>query len=102
MAQYRATLLHATADVENAMVALDQGRHEVTIREAQVAALTRSRDQAQQAYGAGTVALIEVLDADRALLDASDNLAMARAQAARASLATTRALGGGYGATDHG
>ena len=96
MAQYRATLLHATADVENAMVALTQGRNEVTIRQQQVAALTRSRDQAQQAYGVGTVALIEVLDADRALLEASDELAQARAMAARASLATTRALGGGY------
>jgi outer membrane protein TolC len=37
-----------------------------------------------------------VLDADRALLDASDRLAAARAETARASVAAIRALGGGW------
>ncbi len=53
--------------------------------------------QVRSAYAAGAVALIDVLDADRALLDASDKLAQARASAARASVAAVRALGGGYG-----
>jgi outer membrane protein TolC len=42
------------------------------------------------------LALVDVLDADRALLDASDRLAAARTSTARASVAAIRALGGGW------
>lgn len=40
--------------------------------------------------------LIEVLDADRDLLDAKDRLAAANANEARAAVASFRALGGGW------
>jgi outer membrane protein TolC len=44
--------------------------------------------------------LIEVLDIDRQLLGASDRLAMAKADSARASVASFRALGGGWRETE--
>ena len=44
---------------------------------------------------AAWVSLIEVRDADRDLLTASDELTQARAAAARAAVASFRALGGG-------
>jgi NodT family efflux transporter outer membrane factor (OMF) lipoprotein len=96
LAQYRGAVLRATEDVETSLTQLAEGRAEIASREAQVAALTRSRDQARDAYQHGVLALVDVLDADRALLDASDRLASARAGAARASVAAIRALGGGW------
>ncbi len=97
LALYRGSLLRATAEVETALMQWIETRQEVDRREQQVAALTQARDQVRSAYAAGAVALLDVLDADRALLDASDRLAQARAGAARASVAAVRALGGGYG-----
>ena len=41
----------------------------------QITALREARDQTQLAYQNGVVGLIEVLDADRELLAASNNLA---------------------------
>jgi NodT family efflux transporter outer membrane factor (OMF) lipoprotein len=96
LARYRGTVLHATEDVEDSLTRLAEGRAEIALRERQVASLTRSRDQARQAYAGGVLALVDVLDADRALLDASDRLATARTDTARASVAAIRALGGGW------
>ncbi|MCW1431242.1 efflux transporter outer membrane subunit [Novosphingobium sp. JCM 18896] len=96
LALYRSSILHATEDVENAFVRLGEGRTEVATLERQVAALRLARTQTQSAYESGVVALLDVLDADRALLEASDRLEQARAQQARASVAAIRALGGGY------
>lgn len=96
IALYRSAVLHATEDVENALVRLGEGRTEVVALERQVAALRQARAQTQSAYDGGAVALLDVLDADRALLDAADRLEQARAQEARASVAAIRALGGGY------
>ncbi len=96
LAHYRGSVLRATAEVETALAQLGEGRTEIAARQQQVAALTKSRDQARQAYQGGVVALVDVLDADRALLDASDRLAAARAETARASVAAVRALGGGW------
>jgi len=96
LALYRAAVLRATQDVETALSGLTLERLAVAAYERQVAALTTARDQARQAYDQGAGALIDVLDADRALLDAADRLDTARAQAARASVATMRALGGGW------
>jgi NodT family efflux transporter outer membrane factor (OMF) lipoprotein len=96
LARYRGSVLRATEDVETALVRLQEGRTEIGLREQEVASLTRSRDQARQGYSGGVLALVDVLDADRALLDASDRLAAARAETARASVAAIRALGGGW------
>jgi NodT family efflux transporter outer membrane factor (OMF) lipoprotein len=104
LANYRQAALHATADVETALEALAQGRAEVLCIQQQVTSLTTARDQTRMAYRGGAVSLLEVLDADKALLDASDRLQQARSDAARASVAATRALGGGYSerVTNHG
>ena len=74
----------------SSFVRLAEGRTEVATLERQVASLAQARAQAQSAYASGAVALIDVLDADRALLDASDRLQQARTQKARASVAAIR------------
>jgi outer membrane protein TolC len=62
----------------------------------EVAALQRARDTSQEAYRGGVIALTDVLDANRQLLAAQDELAQTRADAARAAVGTFRALGGGW------
>ena len=98
LANYRKSVLHAAEDVENAFTTLAQtGAHgEELARE--VAALKRARDASQAAYTNGVIALTDVLDADRQLLAAQDELAATRADEARAAVGSFRALGGGWSA----
>jgi outer membrane protein TolC len=96
LARYRQSVLRAAEDVENAFTALTQleARQDELSRE--VAALKRARDLSQSAYLGGAVALIEVLEADRQLLTAQDQLAQTRADAGRAAVQSFRALAGGW------
>jgi NodT family efflux transporter outer membrane factor (OMF) lipoprotein len=96
LAAYRQTVFRATGEVETAVTELLQSEAEGAALTRQIAELTRARAQAQEAYQGGVVSLIEVLDADRDLLAASDRLASARAAAARAAVASFRASGGGW------
>jgi NodT family efflux transporter outer membrane factor (OMF) lipoprotein len=94
--QYRGSILHATEDVENAFNALAESevRRDEIVRE--IDALQRARDRSQESYAAGVIALTDVLDADRQLLVAKDDLAFTREAAARAAVGSFRALGGGW------
>lgn len=96
LAAYRSTVLRACEDVEGALSRLVQARIQAATLEEQVAALTSARNQSELAYRGGVLALIDVLDAERELLAASDQLASTRAEAARAAVASYRALGGGW------
>jgi NodT family efflux transporter outer membrane factor (OMF) lipoprotein len=96
LAAYRATVLRATGQVETAYSDLVQDEAQASALQAQIEQLTHARDQAQQAYTGGVISLIEVLDADRNLLAASDRQALSQAGAARAAVSAFRALGGGW------
>ena len=96
LAHYQKAVLHAAEEVEDAftsLVQLEAHRQELLV---EVAALTRARDASQDAYRGGVIALTDVLDADRQLLAAQDELAQTRADSARAAVGTFRALGGGW------
>ncbi len=94
LAAYRQAALRAAEDVENALAARLQRQDQASrLHEAQ-AALARSRQASQDAYAAGTLSLLEVIDADRQLLQTQDAAAQADADLARASVALVRALGG--------
>lgn len=94
--QYRSAVLRAAEDVENAFALLVQSenRRNEILRE--IVELQRVRDLSEQSYAAGVIALTDVLDADRQLLAAKDDLAVARVSAARAAIGSFRALGGGW------
>jgi outer membrane protein TolC len=62
----------------------------------EVDALQRARDLSEMAYAGGSITLTDVLDADRQLLTAPDQLESDKADAARAAVSTFRALGGGW------
>lgn len=94
--QYRSSVLHAAEDVEDAFSLLVQSenRRNEILRE--IAELQRGRDLSEESYAAGVIGLTDVLDADRQLLVAKDDLAVARESAARAAVGSYRALGGGW------
>jgi len=96
LAAYRATVLCATEEVENAFSELVQDEARAAALQRQITALEQARALAQQSYDAGVINLIEVRDTDRDLLAASDQLAQTRARAARAAVASFRALGGSW------
>ncbi len=96
LAAYRLAVLRASEDVENALSALVKSEtQETTLARGEVA-LGRAQSASLAAYKGGVVSLIEVLDADRRLLDTRNARAEARTQAARAAIASFRALGGGW------
>jgi NodT family efflux transporter outer membrane factor (OMF) lipoprotein len=99
LAAYRATVLRATEEVENAFEERAQQEARAAALTRQLAELTRARAQAEQAFEEGVISLIEVRDIDRDLLTASDQLTVARAGVARATVSCFRALGGGWQAT---
>jgi len=62
----------------------------------EVESLTRARDLSQRAYKAGAITLTDVLDADRQLLVARNEVESTRADAAPAAVGAFRALGAGW------
>src|SRR5439155_24176727 len=90
------SILRAAEDVENAFMALVQSEARTRELLNEVAAFERARDTAEAAYRAGVISLTDVLDADRLLLAAQDELAKTRDDAARAAVASFRALCGGW------
>jgi NodT family efflux transporter outer membrane factor (OMF) lipoprotein len=94
--QYRASVLKAAEDVEDALSTLAQSesRRDEIVRE--IGSLQRAKDLSQQSYEAGVIPLTDVLDANRQLLVAKDDLASTRESAARAAVSSFRALGGGW------
>jgi NodT family efflux transporter outer membrane factor (OMF) lipoprotein len=98
LAAYRLAVLRATEDVENALSVLVKREAQLAILTQGESSLARARDNALAAYEGGVVSLIEVLDADGNLLQMRDAKAQAQTEAARAAIASFRALGGGWDA----
>ncbi|WP_233839093.1 efflux transporter outer membrane subunit [Paraburkholderia sp. ZP32-5] len=98
LVQYKEAALKATEDVEDAFVTLAQTELRAQELQQEVTALVSARDLSERAYRAGSITLTDVLDADRQLLSARDDLDATRADAARAAVRTYRALGGGWDA----
>ena len=96
VANYRMAVLRAAGEAEDGFSSLARGRAQADETGRSVTALARARDTARIAYRAGAVSLIEALDSERRVQSAEDAAATARAEAARAAVATFRALGGGY------
>ncbi len=96
LAAYRLAVLRASQDVEDAFSTLVQQEKRATALGEGEASLTRAHDASMAAYKGGMVSLIEVLDADRRLLEIRGGAAQARAAAARGAIGSFRALDGGW------
>jgi outer membrane protein TolC len=98
LAQVRQRMLRATEDVENAIVVLSELEVQRGDLVQEVRAHQVARDAAEDAYKGGAASLIEVLQEDRLLLGARDQLAQLDANHARAAVSAFRAFGGGWDA----
>jgi NodT family efflux transporter outer membrane factor (OMF) lipoprotein len=98
LAAYRLAVLRATEEVENSFSGLVKREAQVGILTQGELSLARARENSLAAYEGGVVSLIEVLNADGDLLQIRDAKAQAQTEAARAAIASFRALGGGWDA----
>lgn len=94
--RYRATVANAFVEVRDALIFYESSGARLAAIGAQVAALRRTEELADIRYREGYVSIIELLAAQRGLLNAE--LALAQTQADRfAAVATLfKALGGGW------
>lgn len=93
---YRQAVLRASQDVEDALSTVVQEEARTAALKKGEASLMRAQHSSVAAYRGGMVSLIEVLDADRRLLETRDDVVQARAAASRGAVASFRALGGGW------
>jgi outer membrane protein TolC len=84
--------------VENAFTALVKQQARAQILDQGVSSLTKARASSLAAYRGGVSSLLDVLDADQRLLASRDAEIQSKAAAARAVIASFRALGGGWDA----
>lgn len=98
-AGYRKAVHEALADVENALVAVEQNRRHEALQGEVVQAARKAQRLTEQQLSEGTVAITTVLDAQRTLFQAEDTLVAVRLARFRAAVTLVAALGGGYDAT---
>jgi outer membrane protein TolC len=96
LARYRQVVLRAAEDVEDGFTSVAQYENQSREIDAEVAALKRANRTTEQAYEAGSIALIDVLDTQRQLLAAQDDGSRAHTNALRAAVFSFRAMGGGW------
>lgn len=95
-ANYRAAVLAAFTDVEDALAAAD---FLTEVEEAQARAAEQAREAyrlAEIQYRAGAIDLLTVLDTQRSVFSAEDTLIRTRLARLNAAVALYRALGGGW------
>ena len=99
LAQYQSAIQNAFKDALDALVIQRKARESMEAEQLRIDALQSSMKLAQLRYDNGIASLLDVLIAERALLDAQLN----RVEAQRAQLAATadlfKALGGGWDGT---
>ncbi|MGB8436713.1 MAG: efflux transporter outer membrane subunit [Burkholderiales bacterium] len=93
---YRRAILAAFADVENALVAISRNAQQEALQVEYRSEARESLRLAEVRYRAGADDLLVVLDAQRTLFQAEDQLAQSRRSRLQASVSTYRALGGGW------
>jgi efflux transporter, outer membrane factor (OMF) lipoprotein, NodT family len=93
-AAYNATVLQALEESEGSLVTYDRAHARLAILESAVRSSARAADLAQQRFEAGLTDFLQVLDAERTLLDAENQLAQGHTAAATALVAVYKAVGG--------
>jgi multidrug efflux system outer membrane protein len=93
-ANYNATVLRAIEESEGSLVTYDRAHARLAILDNAVRSSTRASDLAQQRFEAGLTDFLQVLDAERTLLEAENQLAQAHTAAATALVAVYKAVGG--------
>lgn len=95
-ARYQTQILTAFGQVENALVSLNTLDEEIEARKNALDSAARSSALARERYRNGLVSYLEVIDSERALLNASLTWTQALGTHLKESTALIRALGGGW------
>jgi multidrug efflux system outer membrane protein len=95
-ATYRATVLTALKEVEDALVALRNTREQLAMLQRAAEAAGNAALLARQRYGSGLIDFQTVLDTQRTLLSAEDGVASAQADDSSNHVRLYKALGGGW------
>jgi multidrug efflux system outer membrane protein len=95
-AQYDQTVLLALQDVESALVRYRTSRSRVERIQDAASASERAAELARLRFSGGVADFLQVLDAERTQLEAQDQLAQGRTDAATAYAALYKALGGSW------
>jgi NodT family efflux transporter outer membrane factor (OMF) lipoprotein len=96
VAAYRGTVLRAFAEVETSLAAVDARERQRLALLGQLEAAGETVEIARKQYSSGLTDYLGVLDAERAVNRARDQLAAVEAEAADAQLALYRAIGGDF------
>jgi len=93
-AEHTATILRAREETQSALVAYDRAHARLAILDQAVQASAHAAALAQERFEAGLTDFLQVLDAQRTLLDAENQLALGHTAAATALVAIYKAVGG--------
>ena len=93
-AAHRGTVLRALQETDAALVAYDRAHARLAILDDAVRSSVRAAELAQQRFDAGLTDFLQVLDAQRTLLDAENQLAQGHTIAATSLVAVYKAVGG--------
>jgi outer membrane protein, multidrug efflux system len=94
--QYEQTVLKALEETENSLVTHARARERLVHDETAVRASHTAADLARVRYENGASDFLQVLTAERTLLDSEDRLARSRTEAATSLIAVYKSLGGGW------
>jgi outer membrane protein TolC len=97
LADYERTLRSVTEEIETALAAIRASRERQDSLEKAVASSTRSFHQAESLYQLGLISFLDVVDAQRVLANAEQQLAAERTNYATQVAVLFRALGTGRG-----
>jgi len=95
-ATYRATVLKAVNEVEDALSSIDVLQRQRAVQQQTVESAQRTVELAQKRYDAGLVAFFEVLDAQRTLLRAEQEATVIDGDLFLNTVLLIKALGGGW------
>jgi multidrug efflux system outer membrane protein len=95
--RYRAQVLTAFQDVENALVDLHTLAGQATAQDIAVTAARRALELSQQQYEKGAVSFLDVLDAERTLLQDERIAAQLLGDRMQVTVQLVKALGGKWG-----
>lgn len=94
--RYEQTVLQALEETENALITHARARERLVHDEAAVRASQTAAGLARVRYENGASDFLQVLTAERTLLDSEDRLARSRTEAATSLIAVYKSLGGGW------
>lgn len=95
-ARYEQVVLQAMADAESALIGYEAARERLDRLQDAATASEKAEALARLRFEGGVADFLQVLDAERTLLEAQDRLAQGRTDAATAFVALYKALGGAW------